>query len=171
MTTYQPTNEDRAAYARTALDGINHLMGPGWADEPTTERVTDLLTNLRHLAELEGGDWHDIVARATVHYVAESSGEACRCADVITSGHLTVCASHRWTIVDLNRYVFQHAIDGGRQRSVDGARLTCDVCGVWEHENHVTSVLAEDNDRLNEDVYVCAGCAQRLDETIVPVSG
>lgn len=49
------TNADRAEAARAALDAFIATDGPGFAREPMSTQIKDLITNLLHLARREAG--------------------------------------------------------------------------------------------------------------------
>jgi hypothetical protein len=73
-----PTNEDRAARARRALEAF--FQGDARSDQLGTD-VADLLTNLMHLCYLEDVDFQTAVARAERAFemeVEEEESSACR---------------------------------------------------------------------------------------------
>ena len=75
-----PTNEDRAAFARLAVDAYylrtRHEVGPEEDVEAWEEVASDLLCDLHHLADRHGVDWDAVVRRASGHYEAEIIEEA-----------------------------------------------------------------------------------------------
>lgn len=70
------TNEDRAGFADVAVDAYHlrtrHVVGPDINDPEEWEEVmSDLLCDLRHLADVRGLDWNVLLARGVSHYMAE----------------------------------------------------------------------------------------------------
>lgn len=62
----EPTNEDRANWALAALEAFE--------GETRTDRecaLSDLLADLRHLADRAGEDWDALLAHADMHYREE----------------------------------------------------------------------------------------------------
>jgi hypothetical protein len=59
-----------SANATIALDA--HARTNGNHDEPPEDRVTDLLTDLRHYADRHGIDWTTVTDRAELHYAEEA---------------------------------------------------------------------------------------------------
>jgi len=60
--------EKRAKSARVALDSFKEFTGEG---EPLQDNIVDLMTNLLHLAALEGENPSIIHGRAMLHFEAE----------------------------------------------------------------------------------------------------
>jgi hypothetical protein len=63
------TNEDRASWARIALDAFIARLNMG--DEQTEDCVSDLLCDMMHLCDTDGVDWDECLRRALNNYRAE----------------------------------------------------------------------------------------------------
>ena len=70
MITFEQTNPERARAALQALEagGYQPAQEEAWA-------VSDLVTDLHHLAEASGWSWEDILHRAQADFRAETEGE------------------------------------------------------------------------------------------------
>ena len=62
-------NDKRAQVAKDVLEHMSDTMGD---NGDLGDNLTDLLTNLMHLAEREGLDFNNHLHRARNHYEAES---------------------------------------------------------------------------------------------------
>ena len=67
-------NMKRAEWARRALGAFGRETGVG--DEDMETQLSDLLCDLRHLADEEKVEWSEVLRRASFHYSAETS---CTC--------------------------------------------------------------------------------------------
>jgi len=67
------TNADRIANAQRAIDAHVELFSN--ESEPLEDRMTDLLTDLRHLAISNGIDFENLVWRSEYHTRAEIEEE------------------------------------------------------------------------------------------------
>lgn len=65
------TNEDRAWWASEAVDAYQHIT-----KTDNDSALSDLLTDLRHYADLVGADWDAVIARAERRYDEEVLEEA-----------------------------------------------------------------------------------------------
>jgi hypothetical protein len=64
------TNKQRAAYAETAIKAFLEVCKTDREDA-----ITDLVTDLMHLARRDGADPYTIVRTAQMHFEAEENGE------------------------------------------------------------------------------------------------
>ena len=55
-----------AVAAHAATTGVS-------PEEPLSDRVVDLLVNLRHLAAVEGLNWSDVLTRADTYFTEEAN--------------------------------------------------------------------------------------------------
>ncbi len=72
--TKDPTNDERASWAMVALLAFAEETGQS-ADSSHAEleeTLTDLLSDLHHLADQQGIDWNDVTSSADLHYSDES---------------------------------------------------------------------------------------------------
>lgn len=67
------SNEERAQRASAALDAYDDVTGE--SDEPIDARISDLCTDLLHLAALSGVDTDLIIRRMERDFEAETVGE------------------------------------------------------------------------------------------------
>jgi len=75
MTT-EPTNTDRAEWARVAVVAMWEEVGPSEIENMDAGNwegyyLSDLLANLRHLADGLGLDWPKLLTSGDMHYDAE----------------------------------------------------------------------------------------------------
>ena len=68
-----PTNEDRAEWALLAVESFRHVVNMGGEDLDTV--ISDLLADLRHLADSEDLDFEEMLQWAYAHYEAEVNGD------------------------------------------------------------------------------------------------
>ena len=68
-----PTNYDRAEWASLAVK--DHACRTNSQDEDAQTKLSDLLCNLRHFADVIGIDWDSAIERASMHYEAEAENE------------------------------------------------------------------------------------------------
>ncbi len=71
--TPERTNDDRAESAMRALVYYSQKEHAG--EEYQDWHISDLLGDLRHLADQYGEDWQALLERADVHYMAEWEDE------------------------------------------------------------------------------------------------
>ena len=64
----EPTNKDRAEWARGAVECFVSMVGGG--DDLKTS-ISDLIADLLHLCDEEGIDHEDVLRNATWHYEEE----------------------------------------------------------------------------------------------------
>lgn len=70
----ETTTDHRAERAyRTLLVYAQRVNGE---NEPVEDNLTDLLTDLRHMADQYAVDWDDMLARVDLHYTAETQEDA-----------------------------------------------------------------------------------------------
>ena len=67
----EPTNNDRARWANTALSAFVNEVGDS-GDEDTN--IADLLCDLMHLCDAHGFDFERVLASGRIHYDAETTG-------------------------------------------------------------------------------------------------
>lgn len=67
-----PTNNDRARWANTALSAFALETDP-YGVNAESERIQDLLTDLRHLADAHGIDIEDLWRGSAGHYNEETA--------------------------------------------------------------------------------------------------
>lgn len=70
-----PTNDERADWARAAVEYFYSLVSAQPEDEPLEQKMYDLVADMRHLADAEGLDWGKILDTADMHYEAEVEEE------------------------------------------------------------------------------------------------
>ena len=66
-----PTNSERVARAKTAVEAHARACQDDYDGLPMSEMVSDLLANLHHLADAEAIDWKAVAEYATRHYLDE----------------------------------------------------------------------------------------------------
>lgn len=64
-------NVKRAGWAMEAIKAHNDATGIG--DEDMETQLSDLVTNLRHVADAQKVDWSEVERRALGHYDAETA--------------------------------------------------------------------------------------------------
>ena len=70
-----PTKETRCARAGRALKAYTAQGGgPRYAEEDAETRLTDLVSDLRHLADKLGVEWESVARMSEAHHWAETEG-------------------------------------------------------------------------------------------------
>ena len=71
----EPTNDDRAMWAREAMNAFARATDMDTAGEDDQSIAGDLLANLMHLAHLDGFDFEAALATARMHFDEEREEE------------------------------------------------------------------------------------------------
>lgn len=77
--THEPTNADRAEWARVAIAAFaaeTHLDTSGELEHDLESVVCDLVADLMHFCDEESLDWKEIIRRAELHHSEEVEQES-----------------------------------------------------------------------------------------------
>lgn len=69
----EPTNKDRAGWAKEAVDHFSKVVGA--QDEDLETKMTDLLADMMHLADQNGLDFEKLTEHAENHFDEEFEEE------------------------------------------------------------------------------------------------